>query len=111
MLAHPFAFKPQMGTLPATSSTQQQQQSKIFDFTKRKRWADILVNEISGAIILVLTHDGKVIFCGEGAKELVGWKDEVLDNSVTELIHRKHAHATASQRPAEMLIKSQSWLL
>jgi len=73
---------------PSSSAlSQQQQQNKIFDFTKRKKWADILINEISGAILLLLSNAGKVIFCGQGANELVGWRDEVLDLAVTDLMH------------------------
>ncbi|KAG8908516.1 blue light receptor [Tulasnella sp. 403] len=62
-------------------------QSKAFDFTKRKRWADLLVTELSGVAILVLTSTGRIMFCGPAAKELLNWADDVLDLSFKDLLH------------------------
>ncbi|KAG8859383.1 blue light receptor [Tulasnella sp. 330] len=69
--------------------------SKIFDFTKRKRWPDLLVTELTGVVILVLSNVGKLLFCGEAAKELLGWKDEVVDLKISDLIHPEDEPAFA----------------
>lgn len=64
-------------------------EAKTFDFTKRKRWPDLLVTELSGVIILVLSTVGHVLFCSEAAKEMLGWKEEVVDLKLSHLIHRQ----------------------
>ncbi|TCD70958.1 blue light receptor [Steccherinum ochraceum] len=60
----------------------------VFEFTKRKRWADLLVTELSEAIILVLSPTGKIWYCGAAVAELLGWKDEdVVDREFTEYVN------------------------
>lgn len=55
---------------------------------KRKRWADLLISELSEAIILVLSASCKVLFCGHAVQELLGWKDEELvDGDLIELMN------------------------
>ena len=62
----------------------------VFEFTKRKRWADLLVTELSEAIILVLSPQGKVWYCGAAVAELLGWKDEdVVDREFSEYVNRE----------------------
>ncbi|ETW86160.1 hypothetical protein HETIRDRAFT_239856, partial [Heterobasidion irregulare TC 32-1] len=59
-----------------------------FEFMKRKRWADLLISELSEAIILVLSASCKVLFCGHAVQELLGWKDEELvDGDLIELMN------------------------
>lgn len=53
-------------------------QQLIFDFTKRKRWADLLVTELTEAVMLVLSGDATVLYCGPAVKALLGWADEEL---------------------------------
>ncbi|KAG8921513.1 blue light receptor [Tulasnella sp. 417] len=53
----------------------EQKHTKAFDFTQRKRWADILVNELSGAVVLVLSSAATIVFVGEAARELLNWSD------------------------------------
>ncbi|GJE87107.1 PAS domain-containing protein [Phanerochaete sordida] len=62
-------------TLPANQTANPQ---LIFDFTKRKRWADLLVTELTEVITLVLSEDGTVLYCGPAVKALLGWTDEEL---------------------------------
>ncbi|KAG8961541.1 blue light receptor [Tulasnella sp. 419] len=45
------------------------------------------MNELPGTIILVLSNSGKVLFYGEAAKELLGWKDDVVNSQITDLLH------------------------
>lgn len=75
----------QAQTAAATTNATQQQQSReqqkqppAFEFMKRKRWADLLVSELSEAIILVLSTSCRILFCGHAVQELLGWKDEDL---------------------------------
>lgn len=64
----------------ATAAQQQQQQKQppAFEFMKRKKWADLLVSELSEAIILVLSTSCKILFCGHAVQELLGSRDEDL---------------------------------
>ena len=63
-------------------------QPPAFEFMKRKRWADLLISELSEAIILVLSASCKVLFCGHAVQELLGWKDEELvDGDLIELMN------------------------
>lgn len=65
-----------------------QKHTKAFDFTQRKRWADILVNELSGAVMLVLSTAATIVFVGEAARELLNWNDtSVQGMELTALIH------------------------
>ncbi|KAL1744353.1 blue light receptor [Schizophyllum fasciatum] len=75
-------------TLPRTSSGSNSAQ--IFEFTKRKRWADLLVTELADAIILVLgVPNPKVLYCGAAVEELLGWRDtDVIDLDLTELMNQ-----------------------
>lgn len=73
----------------ASTQKQLQDDSKIFDFTKRKKWPDLLVNELTGVVLLVLSNVGKLLYCGEAAKELLGWKEDVVELKITDLIHRE----------------------
>jgi PAS domain-containing protein len=62
-----------------------------FEFTKRKRWADLLMKELADAIILVLSPTRKVLYCGTAVTELLGWKDEeLIDGDLMDLINGAH---------------------
>ncbi|KAI0032828.1 hypothetical protein K488DRAFT_24956, partial [Vararia minispora EC-137] len=59
-----------------------------FDFTRRKKWADLLITELSEAIVFVLSPQAKVLFCSHSVYELLGWKDdELVDRDLFEWIH------------------------
>ena len=63
-------------------SSQQQPPPPVtsFEFTRRKRWPDILINEVPENIMLVLSPNGKIWFSGVAMVELLGWTvEEVLD--------------------------------
>ncbi|KAH9945825.1 uncharacterized protein BXZ73DRAFT_37082 [Epithele typhae] len=60
----------------------------IFEFTKRKRWADLLVTELNDTIILVLSETGEVWYCGNAVTELLGWRDdELVDTELLDLVN------------------------
>ncbi|KAF8315048.1 hypothetical protein DL93DRAFT_2057611 [Clavulina sp. PMI_390] len=63
--------------------------STVFEFTKRKKWADLLITELSGTLILVLSTSCEVLYCGAAAIELLGWREEeVIDTNLVELMHQ-----------------------
>jgi ribosomal protein L37AE/L43A len=62
--------------------------ASTFEFTKRKRFADLLVTELSDAIILVLSPSGDIFYVGVALTELLGWTEgEWLDAPLTDYIH------------------------
>jgi PAS domain-containing protein len=67
--------------LPSSKQQQQQPQQPAFEFTKRKQWADLLISELTEAIILVLGPLGQIWFCGPAVRDLLGWRDEELIGS------------------------------
>lgn len=68
----------QSATVVQQQQQQQQKQPPAFEFMKRKKWADLLVSELSEAIILVLSTSCKILFCGHAVQELLGSRDEDL---------------------------------
>ena len=83
-----------MPLVPANSpafqapSPPQNQQQLVFDFTKRKQWADLLVSNLTEAIMLILSQTGQVWYCGPAIEELLGWKDEeVTDTNVCDIMN------------------------
>ncbi|KAH9950301.1 hypothetical protein B0H21DRAFT_870965 [Amylocystis lapponica] len=72
----------------AVAPAPKQKEPQTFEFTKRKRWADLLVTELSDAIILVLSATCKVLYCGAAVTELLGWRDEELvDGDLPDLMN------------------------
>ena len=60
----------------------------VFEFTKRKRWADLLVTELNDTIIFVLSEACQVWYCGNAVTELLGWRDEELvDSDLIDLMN------------------------
>ncbi|KIJ69150.1 hypothetical protein HYDPIDRAFT_105726 [Hydnomerulius pinastri MD-312] len=72
-------------TVPSSSPVNS---NTTFEFTKRKRWADLLVHDLSEAIIFVLSNDAKIWFCGRAVSELLGWRDaELIDRGFADLVN------------------------
>ncbi|KAI5120479.1 hypothetical protein M0805_006499 [Coniferiporia weirii] len=75
----------------ASSSSQPQQRQRqphVFEFTKRKRWADILFAELPETVLFVLDSSGRIQYSGVGAYEMLGWEvEELLESDVLELIN------------------------
>jgi hypothetical protein len=71
----------------STSASSQKQQKLTFEFTKRKRWADLLVGELAETVVLILSSKAKVLFCSTAVNEVLGWKDEeFVDRHILEFI-------------------------
>ncbi|THH27782.1 hypothetical protein EUX98_g6405 [Antrodiella citrinella] len=74
---------------PVTSSDTPRNPPPVFEFTKRKRWADLLVTELSEAIIFVLSPTAKVWYCGAAVADLLGWRDDdVVDREFSEYVNQ-----------------------
>ncbi|KAF8623502.1 hypothetical protein AX15_006285 [Amanita polypyramis BW_CC] len=60
---------------------------QTFEFTKRKRWADLLAAELADAIILVLSPARHILYCGNAITELLGWRVlDLLDRDLLDLV-------------------------
>lgn len=74
--------------LPPPGASARHAQQLIFDFTKRKRWADLLVTELTEAVMLVLSDTGVVWYCGPAVEDLLGWADEdLVDGTLFEIMN------------------------
>ncbi|KAK7038077.1 hypothetical protein R3P38DRAFT_2904299, partial [Favolaschia claudopus] len=63
-----------------------------FEFGKRKRWADLVITELVDVLLLVLSPLGKVLYCGNGLKALLGWSDaDLIDYDFADLSTISHA--------------------
>lgn len=69
------------------SSSNQQRPPLSFEFTKRKRWADLLITELTDNLILVLSPSCKILYCGTAVTDLLGWKDtELVDCNFLSIV-------------------------
>ena len=74
--------------MSASASKSPSSSPTTFEFTKRKRWADLLIHELSEAVIFILSSDAKIWFCGRAVAELLGWPDaELIDRPFTDLVN------------------------
>ncbi|KAI9458016.1 hypothetical protein F5148DRAFT_1221423 [Russula earlei] len=65
-----------------------QQSVSSWEFTRRKRWADLLMTELSEAIVLILSPRRKVLFCNPAVREILGWQDEdLVDRDFRDLVN------------------------
>lgn len=78
-----------------------------WEFTRRKRWADLLITELSEAILLVLSPSRKVLFCNPAVREILGWQDEdLIDTDLTDLVNGLYTtHSIVSHIPADLLAR------
>lgn len=80
-----------MSTTSAASQSQAQAKTQqTYDFTKRKRWADLLLTELVDNIVLILSVSGKILYCGNAVTELLGWRDvDLIDVDFVNLVDGK----------------------
>ena len=70
-----------------------------FEFTKKKRWADLLITDLSEAIILILSTQCQVLYCSAGVKEILGWRDEdLIDVPARRAVTDRHNTGAHAQR-------------
>ncbi|KAF8605385.1 hypothetical protein BDV93DRAFT_554755 [Ceratobasidium sp. AG-I] len=60
----------------------------VFEFTKRKKWADILISELSGSVLFILNPAENLLWASPAICELLGWRDdELLERPIKDLLH------------------------
>jgi hypothetical protein len=75
------------GSAPPGRATAAGGQPTNWDFARRKRWADLLITELSNTIVLILAPMCKVLYCGQAVQELLGWNDiDLVDYDFLGLI-------------------------
>jgi PAS domain S-box-containing protein len=61
----------------------------LFEFTKRKRWADTLISELVNVAILVFSQTGTIIHCDAAVNAVTGYPEEqIAGRNFAELLHR-----------------------
>src|SRR6266576_5693301 len=81
-----------------------QQNVHPWEFTRRKRWADLLMTELSEAIVLVLSSRRKVLFCNPAVRAILGWQDEhLIDSDFKDLVNGLYPHSIASPSSSSYL--------
>ena len=59
-----------------------------FDFTKRRRWTDVLLSSLPGAALLVLDKYGSIEYAGPGTHSVLGWEiEEVVERNVLDFVN------------------------
>jgi len=92
---------------PPSSHTVQLQPNQLplppWEFTRRKRWADLLITELSEAIVLVLSPRRKVLFCNPAVREILGWQDgELIDKDFKDFVNGLYPSRPHRPRPAHV---------
>ena len=67
----------------------------VYEFSHKKRWADLLVAELSDAIVLVLSPAARVLFCSRAVHEILGWMDDDVLEEDTEEGEEARLHLAA----------------
>ncbi|KAF7440548.1 blue light receptor [Pleurotus ostreatus] len=81
------APQPSGSSSSPAATTSSSSAPSTFEFTKRKRWADLLINELADAIILVLSSSCTILFSGAAVTEILGWRDvDLVDKDFMDLV-------------------------
>ena len=96
---------------PPSSHTVQLQPNQLplppWEFTRRKRWADLLITELSEAIVLVLSPRRKVHFCNPAVREILGWQDgELIDKDFKDFVNGLYPSRPYRPRPAHVRVRA-----
>ncbi|KAG7092817.1 hypothetical protein E1B28_009133 [Marasmius oreades] len=76
-----------MSTAQAGASQKPSPLSQTYEFTKRKRWADLLVTELADANIFILSSNFRILYCGAAVKELLGWGEaQLVDHDFGDIV-------------------------
>lgn len=77
-----------MSAIPQTNPhVQKSSLPPTYEFTKRKRWADLLHTEPTDSITFVLSFSSTILHCSLAITELLGWKDvDLIDCDLIDLI-------------------------
>ncbi|KAG8758939.1 blue light receptor [Serendipita sp. 396] len=68
--------------------TQTTKPQAVFEFTKRKRWADLLISELVNVGILVFSQTGTIIHCDAAIHSVTGYsEDQIIGKNFSDLLH------------------------
>ena len=64
-------------------------QKSTYEFTKRKRWADLLITGLVDSVLFILSPSCTVLYVATAVNELLGWRDvDLVDLDFIKLINR-----------------------
>ncbi|KAI0064728.1 hypothetical protein BV25DRAFT_1914409 [Artomyces pyxidatus] len=101
-------------TVLAPPPSQHAKPPPAYEFLRRKRWADLLVNELTEAVLLVFSPAYTVHYSSRTIHELLGWSDdELLDGDLLEIMNGRDRDgfratcrgAAAHRRPLQAFVR------
>ena len=64
-------------------------QKSTYEFTKRKRWPDLLITGLVDSVLFILSPSCIVLYVGAAVTELLGWRDvDLVDLDFIKLVNR-----------------------
>lgn len=77
-----------VGSAGNSGNVKAPQTPKTFDFTRRRRWADVLLSALPGAALFVIDKHGSIEYSGPGTRAVLGWDvDDVIERNVLEFVN------------------------
>ena len=72
-----------------TAVSSAQKSPSTYEFTKRKRWPDLLITDLVDSVLFILSPSCKVLYVATAVTELLGWRDvDLVDLDFIKLINR-----------------------
>lgn len=72
----------------SSSSAPQRKRSGVFEFTKKKRWGDLVTADTVEDVGFIVNRSMTVLWCGPAICEVLGWREtDLLDAEVTEYMN------------------------
>lgn len=88
----PTSGEASFSTSSAAAQQQQQSQHPVFEFTRRKKWADIIISELPDTVLLILDTQHIVMYVGPAVPEVIGWyPEDLVDKDVLNIVNGKSA--------------------
>jgi hypothetical protein len=64
-------------------------QQSAYEFTKRKRWPELLISDLVDSVLFILSPSCKVLYVSAAVNEMLGWRDvDLVDLDFLKLINR-----------------------
>ena len=74
--------------MTTVSSSLTQNPPSTYEFTKRKRWPDLLITDLVDSILFILSPSCIVLYVATAVNELLGWRDvDLVDFDFIKLIN------------------------
>ena len=68
--------------------SQPQRGNQIYEFTKRKKWTNILLSEQPDTVIVILDYDNRVQYVGPGMRDVLGWEvEDLVEKDFLEVVN------------------------